>query len=138
MSLLKTLFSPTPLPSFSVVYAALRILTGLLMAYHGYEITDGAKMATYAKWLGELHFPQSTLMAWLGKGAELVGGIGLALGLATRPMCALLAVTMLTIVFGMGHGKFWYEDQHPFLFVILCVLFFFGGAGRWSVDGLRQ
>ncbi len=132
--MLKTLLSSKQLPSFEAIYAAIRILTGLLLAYHGIEIIDAEKMTNYAKWLGELKFPAPALMAWLGKGAELLGGIGLALGFATRLMCLLLAVTMLVIVFGMGHGKFWYEDQHPFLFVLLCTLFFFGGSGRWSMD----
>ncbi|MCC6281546.1 MAG: DoxX family protein, partial [Saprospiraceae bacterium] len=38
--------------------------------------------------------------------------------------------------FGMGHGKIWYEDQHPFMFVMFGVLFLFGGGGKWSLDGV--
>ncbi len=38
--------------------------------------------------------------------------------------------------FFVGHGKIWYEDQHPFLFVLLAFVFFFIGGGKWSVDYL--
>jgi len=43
---------------------------------------------------------------------------------------------MLFIVFFVGYGKFWYEDQHPFLFVLLALIFFFTGPGRWNLDQL--
>jgi putative oxidoreductase len=123
-----------PLSSFGTAYAFLRIVTGALMAYHGWEIFDGQKMADYAKWLSDLQFPAPAAMAYLGKASELVSGLGLLFGLLTRLNALLMAVPMLGICFGMGHGKFWYEDQHPFLFVLLGALFFFGGGGKWSLD----
>jgi putative oxidoreductase len=45
-----------------------------------------------------------------------------------------LAITMLTVTFGMGHGKVFTDDQHPFLFVLLALAFFFTGPGKWSMD----
>jgi uncharacterized membrane protein YphA (DoxX/SURF4 family) len=36
----------------------------------------------------------------------------------------------------VGDGKIWYEDQHPFLFVLLAAVFFFTGPGKWSIDYL--
>jgi putative oxidoreductase len=41
---------------------------------------------------------------------------------------------MAYITFKIGHGKFWYEDQHPFMFVLFGLLFFFTGPGKWSLD----
>jgi uncharacterized membrane protein YphA (DoxX/SURF4 family) len=43
---------------------------------------------------------------------------------------------MLYVSFFVGHGKIWYEDQHPFLFVLLALVFFFYGPGKMSVDQL--
>lgn len=126
--------SAAPLPAFNTVYALLRMFTGALMVYHGYEVFDGETMASYNKWLGELHFPSPGLMAYLGKGTELITGLSLALGFLTRAGALAMSVVMLVICFGMGHGKFWYDDQHPFLFVILGAIYFFGGAGKWSLD----
>lgn len=133
---MKTLLSAQPLRSFDTVYALLRIITGLFMVLHGWEVFDAQQMADYGKWLNDLHFPAPQWMAWLGKGSELVAGIGLLLGFATRLMTIPLIITMLIIAFGMGKGKIWYEDQHPFMFVMLGVLFLFGGGGKWSLDGV--
>ena len=114
--------------------ALVRIITGLLMAYHGWEIFDTTKMDGYTKWLTDLRFPQPALMAYLGKLAELVSGILLTLGLFTRLAVWPLILTMLGITFGMGKGKVWYEDQHPFLFVLIGIVFFLAGGGRYSLD----
>lgn len=133
---MKTLLSAHPLPQFDTVYALLRIITGFFMLLHGWEVFDATQMAEYGKWLNDLHFPAPQLMAWLGKSAELIAGAGLMLGLATRLMTIPIICTMLVIAFGMGHGKIWYGDQHPFMFVLLGVLFLFGGGGKWSLDGV--
>ncbi len=50
-----------------------RVITGVLMIYHGYDIFDANKMNMYGKWLGEIRFPEPMLQAYLGKGSELVG-----------------------------------------------------------------
>ena len=49
----------------------------------------------------------------------------------------VMALTMAYIAFFVGHGKVWYEDQHPFLFVLLGMVFIFCGPGPWSIDRLR-
>jgi uncharacterized membrane protein YphA (DoxX/SURF4 family) len=112
----------------------IRILTGIMIAYHGIETFDAEKMQNYTKWLTDLHFPSPQLMAYLGKGTEFFGGILLALGLFTRLAIIPLSMTMLAIPFFMGQGKIFMEDQHPFLFVLLFLVFFFNGAGKWSLD----
>lgn len=116
--------------------AGIRIIVGLFMAYHGVEIFDEKKMADYGKWLTELNFSSGVFMAYLGKGSELVSGIFLVLGLFTRLAIIPLVMTMLLICFGMGKGRIFMEDQHPFLFILLAGVFFFTGAGKWSVDYL--
>lgn len=113
---------------------AIRILTGLFMGYHGWEIFDATKMADYTKWLTELGFPSPSVMAYLGKAAELISGVLLTLGLFTRVGALLLAAVMLGVCFGMGKGRIFMEDQHPFLFVLLAFVFFFTGPGPFSLD----
>jgi putative oxidoreductase len=34
----------------------------------------------------------------------------------------------------VGAGKFYYEDQHPFIFALLALVFFFTGPVQWSLD----
>lgn len=114
--------------------AVARITVGLFMIYHGWELFDTAKMNEYARWMTDLHFPAPSTMAYLGKGAELVSGVLLFLGLATRLAAVVLAVTMTAIAFTMGKGRVFMEDQHPFLFVVIAFVFFFTGPGKWSLD----
>jgi putative oxidoreductase len=56
------------------------------------------------------------------------------LGWFTRIGAVLIIATLSYVTFFVGHGRFWYEDQHPFMFVLFGVLFFFTGPGSWSVD----
>ena len=114
--------------------AIVRIIAGLLLAYHGLEVFDGKLMKDYSQWDMFKDLPIGLVLVYLGKGAELVTGILLALGLFTKLASVITIITMLGITFFIGHGKFWYEDQHPFLFVLLALIFFFNGGGRWSID----
>lgn len=118
--------------------AIIRIITGLLMVYHGFEIFDTKLMHDYAQWDMFKELPMGLVLVYLGKGAELLAGLLLALGLFTRLAAIIIAVTMLGITFFVGHGKFWYEDQHPFLFVLLALIFFLNGGGSWSLDTKKE
>ncbi len=131
--MIKQFFSPDSLLQ-DVGLALVRMVVGSFMIYHGWEIWEGGKMNDYAKWLTELHFPFPSLMAYLGKSTELISGILLTLGLFTRMAVIPLAITMIVICFGMGQGRIFMEDQHPFLFVLLALVFFFTGPGKWSLD----
>jgi len=113
---------------------ALRIITGLLMTYHGLEVFKPDVMDSYLLWDTIKALPLSKFMLYLGKGIELVAGILLTLGLFTRISAAFCAIVMLFICFFIGNGKFWYEDQHPFLFAMLCTVFLVYGSGGFALD----
>ncbi|MCW3119516.1 MAG: DoxX family protein [Chitinophagaceae bacterium] len=131
--MIKHFFSPSPLWQQSGL-TLIRIIVGLFITYHGLEVFDRQKMVDYAKWLTDLHFPSPVLMAYLGKGMEFVAGFLLLLGFLTRLAIIALIGTMLIITFGMGKGKIFMEDQHPFLFVLLFLVIFFTGPGKFSLD----
>lgn len=116
------------------ILAAVRIITGLLMIYHGYEVFDDEKMKVYFGWDVFQKLPAPVLMIFIGKIVELVAGILLVIGLFTRIGALLLVFVMIYITFFIGQGKFWYEDQHPFLFILLSLIFLFIGGGRFSLD----
>ncbi len=115
--------------------AIIRIMTGFFMAYHGWEVFDAEKMKTYLEW-DQFKTSSASLMVHLGKTAELVGGMLAMVGLFTRLAALIIASTMLYISLFVGMGKIWYEDQHPFLFVLLALVFFFTGPAKWSFDQL--
>jgi len=128
-------FSPQPIWQAAGL-ALVRILTGGFMAYHGGEIIDTATMKGYFDWEAFKGFASPATMVYLGKGMELVMGLLLMLGLFTRVAALGIAITMSYITFFVGHGQVWYSDQHPFLFVLLAILFFCCGPGALSLDAL--
>jgi putative oxidoreductase len=129
------LLSPSPLLKNEGL-VIIRIVTGLLMAYHGFEVFDHTKIAGYAGWDSIKNMPMPLFMAYLGKGLELLTGLCFVAGLFTRIAAVVMAVNMLFICFKIGNGKFWYDDQHPFLFALLALVFFFTGPGGFSLDKL--
>ena len=130
---MKKLFSPAPLwPDSGLAF--IRIIVGGFMVYHGLEIFDEAKMKPYLDWDVFKKFSSPVFVVYFGKVAELIAGIFLTIGLFTRLSSVILIFTMLYIALFVGHGKVWYEDQHPFLFVLLGLVFFFTGPGKLSVD----
>ncbi len=118
------------------VLALVRIITGCLMAYHGLEVFHRTKMVEYAAWESIKNLPASLYLVYIGKGLEFITGLCFVFGIFTRLAAFFMAVNMLSICFNIGNGKFWYEDQHPFLFVLLSVVFFILGDGVWSLKSI--
>lgn len=130
---LSMLLSPHPLWQKNGLLL-LRIVTGLLMAYHGLEVFKPDLMKGYTNWEVIKSLPYPLFMVYLGKGLELVTGICLTVGLFTRLAALFMCIDMIFICFKVGAGKFWYEDQHPFLFALLAMVFFFTGPVKWGLD----
>jgi putative oxidoreductase len=118
----------------SRAYALVRIIIGFFLIYHGKEVFETNKISEYAQWDVFKNFPQAYWIAFAGKAAELIAGIMLVVGYKTAWASVILVGTMLFISFFIGHGKVWLDDQHPFLFVLFGIQYFFGGAGIWSID----
>ncbi len=115
--------------------ALIRMVLGMLLIYHGQEVFDEKLMQEYLSW-EMFSGPYGKMMVYTGKLLELISGILMLLGLLTRIAAVLIIITFLYITFLVGAGKFWYQDQHPFLFVLLGMVFLFNGPGAWSVDRL--
>jgi putative oxidoreductase len=125
--------SPAPLWA-NAGLTMIRITTGLLMAYHGWEVFDGIKIQEYASWEVVKKLLSPLFFVYTGKGVELVTGVCLAIGFFTRIASLFMAINMLFICFFIGQGKFYYEDQHPFIFALLAMVFFLMGPGALSLD----
>ena len=113
-----------------------RIFAGIIIARYGLEIFSHDKMQGNADWLTDIHLPAPVFMAYLGKGTELIGGILLIIGLCTRLAAIALVITMSVVIFLMGKGNIFGDEQLPFLLLLLFVSFIFSGAGKWSLDYL--
>ena len=113
----------------------IRCTLGTFLIYHGWEVFSVTKINGYLEW-DIFKNSIGKLLVISGKASELIAGILFVLGLLTRLASLLTIGIMFYITFFIGHGKIWYEDQYPFLFILLALVFFFTGAGRVSVDNL--
>jgi len=111
----------------------LRLVFAFFLIYHGYEIFDAALMKGYTEWDV---FKSAAWLPYLGKVTELVAGIFLFFGFLTRVNCLVCIATFGYITFFVGKGKFWYEDQHPFMFIMLALVFIFTGPGALALDSV--
>lgn len=124
--------SPQPLYQ-SQGLGVIRIILGFFLIYHGKEIFQPEVMQEYLQW-DNFKGTMGETLVYLGKGSEFVAGLLLFFGLLTRVGSLITIGTMSYIAFGLGGGKIWYEDQHPFMFALLALVFIFNGPGSWSLD----
>jgi putative oxidoreductase len=129
-------FSPTPIAQ-NYGIAIVRIITGILLVWHGWECFDAEKMKMYTGWFVERKYANPQMWAYAGKIAELLAGIGFVFGLFTRLASIATIAAFIGVIFILGDkGKIFQGDQHPFLFILLAVVFLFTGPGAMSADGL--
>ena len=115
----------------------LRLGIGLPMAFaHGtgkVPPSDGFIEATAG-----MGFPAPVFFAWAAGLSELVGGLLIALGLATRPAAFFVACTM-AVAFFVRHGTDPFADgEKAFLFLVAAVALLIAGAGRYAVDAVLR
>jgi putative oxidoreductase len=111
-----------------IAYAVMRVVVGLLFACHG----AGKLFGAFGK-----EAATSPLMITAGV-IELVGGLLIALGLATR-VAAFIASGMMAVTYFMAHAPdgFWPIQNKGELAVVYCFVFlaiFALGGGRYSLD----
>jgi putative oxidoreductase len=122
------------------VYAAVRIVTGLMFSFHGVQKVFGLM------WNPAYPRPPLTSQVGIGGVIELVTGLAIALGLFTRYAAFLASGTMAVAywqfhVFGNakveGTARFIPALNDGSAAALYCFLFLYmacKGAGPWSVD----
>ena len=114
-------------------YALLRIVAGLLVAFHGVQKLFGV--------LGGFQPPVGSQL-WIGGLLEFVGGLAILVGFQTR-LAAFLLSGMMAVAYLQFHWKFqfgaafWPAVNEGELAVVYCFLFLYiacRGGLRWSVD----
>lgn len=121
----------------------IRVTAGLLLVPHGAQKLFGwfggyGIEATGQFFATKLGLPASfALLAGL---IELVGGLMLAAGLATRAVAALVAALMAVAVLfvHLGAGLFWTDGgfEYPLFWGIVAFAYVLRGGGRYSADAL--
>src|SRR6476620_1259793 len=128
-----SLFSSQPFQEKYII-AIVRIVTGCLLVFHGAETFDAEKMKMYTGWFIERKYARPAAWAYAGKISELLIGISYVTGLATRLASIACILIFVSIIFILGdQGNVFEGDQHPFLFILLALVFFATGPGAWSL-----
>ncbi len=120
-----------------------RVAAGLLLVPHGAQKLFGwfggyGLEATGQFFATKLGLPAS--LALLAGVIEFFGGLLLAVGLATRPVAALvfglMAVAVLQV--HLPAGFFWTDGgyEYPLLWAIVALSYVIRGGGRYAVDAL--
>jgi putative oxidoreductase len=118
-------------------YAALRIMTGWMFAFHGMQKLFGV--------LAPAEMPKISLVSQMGLGGviEFFGGLLVLLGLQTRWAAFLCSGTMAVAYFQF-HWKFQFNSNffpgvnQGEIAVLYCFVFLLiacRGGGMWSLDG---
>ncbi len=91
---------------------------------------------SFIGYVGKLGFPLPELFAWGAGLSELVCGILLALGFATRAAAGFILVTMFVAIFIAKAGEPLAERELAVLFAAALLPFLVSGSGRYAIDRL--
>jgi putative oxidoreductase len=123
-----------------------RMTLGAIFFAHGAQKTfgwfGGPGYGAMMQWFGQQHIPAP--LAWVAIMAELLGGLGLMLGVLTRISALGIVVNMVvaTLTVGLSNGLFmnWFANQRGegiefyLLAIVLGFILIMQGAGPWSFD----
>jgi putative oxidoreductase len=124
-------------PATEPVYAAMRIVVGLLFAFHGFQKVLGV--------LSEFQPPVGSQL-WIGGMIELVAGLLIAAGFLTT-WAAFLSSGTMAVAYAQFHWKFAFDasffpvvNKGELALVYAFVFLFIAckGAGIASLDGKRS
>lgn len=120
-------------PKTEFAYALLRIVSGLMFAFHGVQKVFGVLTQ---------HQPAVGSQLWFGGVIELVAGLAIAAGLFTR-CAAFIASGTMAVAYAQFHWKFAFgagffptvnKGELALLYAVLFLFVACRGSGQWSVE----
>lgn len=137
---MKRLMFLEPLAGFQdATLLVLRLLTGSFLIWGVWDnIADPARMAEFAEFLRQFHFPAPGFMAPLSVWFQFGCGVLLILGLFTRWAGLLMAFNFI-VGFLMVHLADDFRAQFPALILVAVSLHFAAaGGGRFCLDRMLR
>lgn len=122
-----------------------RVFIGVCFVVHGLGklgVVGTGTMEGFVEWLESMNIPMAAVQARMAMLSEIIGGTAIALGLLTRPACALLIVTMI-IATRLGHKGAGYlitndppGAEYTINLAAICLVIALLGPGMYSIDAL--
>lgn len=122
-----------------------RVALGICFVVHALGklgIVGPGNMQGFTGWLASMGIPFPALQARMAMASELIGGILITLGFATRPAFAVVGLTMV-VAASIGHKGGGYlitntpqGNEYALNLAILCGVFFLLGPGAYSLDAI--
>ncbi|HJP78586.1 MAG TPA: DoxX family protein [Pseudonocardiaceae bacterium] len=118
----------------------LRIVVGGTFGVYGlqhlFRLFNGTGIDAFGRFLQAAGYHYPTVMAWVGGGAELVGGALLVLGLFTPAAAGALLAVVSNVIVLKWHFSFFDPNGWQFQLVLAAAAFalLFAGPGRVSLD----
>lgn len=118
----------------------LRIVVGGTFGVYGlqhlFRLFNGTGIDAFGRFLQTAGYHYPTVMAWVGGGAELVGGALLVLGLFTPAAAGALLAVVSNVIVLKWHFSFFDANGWQFQLVLAAAAFalLFAGPGRVSLD----
>ena len=134
---LKALLKPAP-DKADLAMTIIRVIVGLVFFVHGWQKVFTFGFAGVGGFFESLGIPAASFFAVVVSLVELLGGLALILGLATRLTGLALAVDMLValLVVHLANGFFVSENGYELVLLLgaACLAFVFTGASKLSLD----
>ena len=113
----------------------LRLFIGVRLIYGVLDnVLYWERMIEFRDFLQQFHFPFPLVSAIVSVYAQLIAGILIFVGWKIRWAAAVMIINFLVAIF-MVHRNQSFEEMTTPLAILFCnLLFFFTGAGKYSVD----
>lgn len=132
MPTFRSLLGSAPL-SLDAGLLVLRLFFGLALALaHG--AGKVANLDQFTQGVARAGVPLAEVLAPLAMLSELVGGLLLAIGLATRPAAVLVFVTMIVAGLHIHSADPFAKKELAFAYAAVAATLFLTGPGRYSLD----
>jgi putative oxidoreductase len=120
----------------------LRLIAGVIFTAHGaqklFAWFGGYGLEATGQWMESIGITPGYLMALMAGSAEFFGGLLLIVGLLTRPISFVLAITMAVaiVTVHLEHGLFMSNNGYEFALILLAtsISLMVSGAGKLSLD----
>jgi putative oxidoreductase len=126
-----------PASRLNAAFAVLRVVVGIIFIAHGAQKLFDFGLAGVSQGFAGMGVPLPGIVGPAIAFLEFFGGIALVLGLLTRIVAPLLALTMCGAIM-LVHLKAGFFNpngvEFPLSLLASCVALALTGAGEWSVD----